>query len=149
MDKRTLALGEQCVGEVVERAPTTVAPVAFDPWPVVVIAPGTDGVTLATGTLEQVICPPKRMAIGMAGVDVEACVEMGEHRHDGQSPLVTRSTLEQIGRFSLLITLYLSANCDKLSDSILGHQLHCAYSGRRLPLIPVETCHPSSGGLEQ
>jgi hypothetical protein len=112
MDKRTLALGEQCVGEVVERAPTTVAPVAFDPWPVVVIAPGTDGVTLATGTLEQVICPPKRMAIGMAGVDVEACVEMGEHRHDGQSPLVTRSTLEQIGRFSLLITLYPSANCD-------------------------------------
>jgi hypothetical protein len=116
VDKRPLALGEQCVGEVVEGAPTAVAPVAFDPWPVVVIAPRTDVLTLATGTLEQAICPPKRMEIGVAGIDVEALVEMGEHRPDGESPLVTRSILEQIGRFSLFITLYRSTNSDKLSD---------------------------------
>jgi hypothetical protein len=37
--ERAFALGEQCVGEVVEGAPTAVAPVAFNPWPVVVIGP--------------------------------------------------------------------------------------------------------------
>jgi hypothetical protein len=55
------------------------------------------------------------MEVGVAGVDVEELVEMGEHRHDGESPLVTRSTLEQVGRFSFFITLYPSTNCDKLS----------------------------------
>jgi hypothetical protein len=61
------------------------------------------------------------MEIGMAGVDVEELVEMGEHRHDGESPLVTSATLEQIGRFSLCITLYPSTNCDKLSELYYCH----------------------------
>jgi hypothetical protein len=56
------------------------------------------------------------MEIGVAGVGVEELVEIGEHRHDGESPLVTRSTLERRGRFSLCITLYPSTNCEKLSD---------------------------------
>jgi hypothetical protein len=116
VDERPFALGEQCVGEVVEGAPTAVAPVAFDPWPIVVCAPRTDVLALAPGTLEWTIFPPKRMDIGVAGVGVEELVERGEHRHDGESPLVTRSPLERRGRFSLCITLYPSTNCDNLSD---------------------------------
>jgi hypothetical protein len=101
VDERSFALGEQCVGEVVEGAPTVVAPVTFDPWPVVIIAPETDILALAAGTLERAIFPPKRMDIGVAGIDVEELVEMGVHRHDRESPLVTKSTLERIRRFSL------------------------------------------------
>jgi hypothetical protein len=117
VDERSFALGEQCVGEVVEGASTAVAPVTFDPWPVVVIAPETDILALAPGTLERAIFPPKRMDIGVAGIDVEELVEMGVHRHDGESPLVTKSPLERIRRFSLFMTLYSSTNSDKLSDS--------------------------------
>jgi hypothetical protein len=56
--ERPLALGEQRVGEIVEGAPTAVAPGAFQPGPVVVMAPGTDGVALTTGTVERTIFPP-------------------------------------------------------------------------------------------
>jgi hypothetical protein len=103
--ERPFALGEQGVGEVVEGAPTAVAPVAFHPWPVVIMAPRTDGVALAPGTLERTIFPPERMDIGVAGINVEELVEMREDQHDRESPLVTRSTLERIVRFSLCITL--------------------------------------------
>jgi hypothetical protein len=113
--ERPFALGEQCVGAVAEGAPTAVAPVAFNPWTVVVIAPRTDGVALAPGTLERTIFPPERMDIGVAGVNVEELVEMGEHRHERESIMVTRSTLERIGSFSLYHA-YLSTNSDKLSD---------------------------------
>jgi hypothetical protein len=47
-----------------------------------VMAPGTDVVALATGTLERTIVPPECMDIGIAGGDVEELVEMGEHEHD-------------------------------------------------------------------
>jgi hypothetical protein len=79
--ERPLALGEQGVGEVVEGAPTAVAPVAFQPGPVVVIAPATDGVALTTGTVERAIFPPERMDIGVARVGVEELVSVGEKRH--------------------------------------------------------------------
>jgi hypothetical protein len=105
--QRPLALGQQRAGEVIEGAPTAVAPVAFNPWPVVIMAPRTDGVALAPGTLERTIFPPECMEIGVAGVNVEELVEMGEHRQDRESPRGTRSTLEQIGRFSLCIILTL------------------------------------------
>jgi hypothetical protein len=55
------------------------------------------------------------MDIGVAGIDVEELVEIGVHRHDGESPLVTKSTLERIRRFLLFMTLYSSTNSDKLS----------------------------------
>jgi hypothetical protein len=32
--------------------------------------------------VEWAICPPECMDIGMAGVDVEELMEMGEHEHD-------------------------------------------------------------------
>jgi hypothetical protein len=64
------------------------------------------------------------MDIGVAGIDVEELVEIGVHRHDGESPLVTKSTLERIRRFSLFMTLYSSTNSDKLSDIGLYWQLH-------------------------
>jgi hypothetical protein len=105
MRRRPLALGQQRVGEVIEGALTAVAPVAFQSGPVVVRAPRTDVFTLASGTVERAIFPPQHMEIGVAGVSVEELVEMGEHRHDGESPLVTGSTLERRGRFSLFSTL--------------------------------------------
>jgi hypothetical protein len=74
------------------------------------------------------------MDIGVAGLDVEELVEMGVHRHDGESPLVTKSTLERIRRFSLFMTLYSSTNSDKLSDYyLLGKitlKLHFAQTPR-------------------
>ena len=69
--------------EVVEGAPTAVAPVAFDPRPVVVITPKTDVLALATGTLERAILPSEGMDIGVARVNVEEVVKMGKHRHSG------------------------------------------------------------------
>jgi hypothetical protein len=50
VDERSFTLSEQGVGEIVEGAPTAVAPVTFDSWPVVVIAPETDLLALAPGT---------------------------------------------------------------------------------------------------
>jgi hypothetical protein len=82
MRERPLALGEQGVGEVIEGAPTAVAPITFQPRPVMVMAPGTDVVALATGTLERTIFPPECMDIGIAGGDVEELVQMGEREHD-------------------------------------------------------------------
>ena len=46
-----------------------------------VIPPRTDVVALAPGAVERAILPPQRMEIGVAGVDTEELVEMGEHRH--------------------------------------------------------------------
>ena len=69
------------MSEVVEGAPTAIAPVALDPCTVVVIALRADIVALATGTLKRAIFPSKRMDIGVAGVGIEKLVEMGEHRH--------------------------------------------------------------------
>ena len=74
MRKRPLALGEQHVGEVIEGAPTAVAPVAFQPWPMVVHAPGTDVVALATGTLEGTIFPPQGTEGGLARFSAEELV---------------------------------------------------------------------------
>jgi hypothetical protein len=81
MRERALALGQQRVGEVTEGAPTAVAPVAFQPGPVVAIPPRADVVALAPGAVERAILPPQRMEIGLAGVGTEELVEMGEHRH--------------------------------------------------------------------
>jgi hypothetical protein len=70
------------------------------------------------------------MDIGVAGIDVKELVEMGVYRHDGESPLVTKSTLERIRRFSLLMTLYSSTNPDKLSGG-------CFSIGGGLPSLGI------------
>jgi hypothetical protein len=79
--ERPLALVQQGVGEVIESALAAVAPVAFAPGAIVVIAPRIDVLALTPGTLERPIFPPECMDIGVAGVDVEELVEIGENWH--------------------------------------------------------------------
>jgi hypothetical protein len=67
---------EQGVGQIVEGALTAIAPIAFASRPVVVRAPGTDVLAVATGTLERAIFPPERMDICMARVGVEELVKV-------------------------------------------------------------------------
>lgn len=81
MGQRPFALMHQRVGEIVEGALTAVAPVAFAPWAVVVIAPGIDVVALTPRTLERTISPAQTMDIGVAGLDIEELVQMREDRH--------------------------------------------------------------------
>jgi hypothetical protein len=80
MRQRPLALGQQRVGEVVEGASTAVAPVAFQPWTVVVHAPGTDVTALAPGTVERTISPSEHMDVGLTLFGTEELVDRGEHR---------------------------------------------------------------------
>jgi hypothetical protein len=81
MWQRSFALGQQRVGEVVEGASTACAPLAFEPWPVMVGTPGTDVGALATGTLERPIFPPQGPEVGVAGVGTEELVYMRQRRH--------------------------------------------------------------------
>jgi hypothetical protein len=69
--QRPLTLGQQRVREVIEGAPTAVALVAFQPWPIMVIAPGTEVVAV---TLERAIFPPEHMEISLAGIGIEELV---------------------------------------------------------------------------
>jgi hypothetical protein len=77
--ERSPALGEERVSEVVESAPTPVAPVAFQSRSVVIAAPRIDIVAVTPGAVERAILPPECMDIHVAGIDVEELVEMGEH----------------------------------------------------------------------
>jgi hypothetical protein len=63
--ERPLALVQQGVREVIEGALAAVAPVAFAPGAVVVIAPGIDVLTLTPGTLKRPLFPPQGMDIGV------------------------------------------------------------------------------------
>ena len=58
--QRALTLMHQGVGEAVAGALAPAAPVAFAPWPAVVIAPRIDVLALATGTLQRVISTSTR-----------------------------------------------------------------------------------------
>jgi len=79
--QRPLALVQQGVGEVVKGALTAVAPVAFAPRAIVVIALRIDSVALAPGTLEWTIFPSQRMEVGLTLFDVEELVDVREHWH--------------------------------------------------------------------
>jgi len=57
--QRPCAPVQQGLGEVVEGTLAAIAPVAFTPGPVVVMAPRIDLVTVASGTLEGTIFPPQ------------------------------------------------------------------------------------------
>src|SRR3989454_679604 len=72
--QRPLALMEQGIGQIVEGALAAVAPVAFASGSVVVIAPGTNGLAVATGTLPWAIFPPQRMDVGLACIGTEKLV---------------------------------------------------------------------------
>src|SRR5215510_13617989 len=79
------------MGEVVERALAAVAPVAFAPGSVMVLAPRIDVLALAPGTLEWTIFPPECVNVRLALVGVEEFVDVREHRHGSASPVVVRS----------------------------------------------------------
>jgi hypothetical protein len=72
---------QQGIGEVVEGALAAMAPVAFASGTVLVRAPASNVVALASRTLERTVFPPERMDVGLALSSVEELVQMGEHRH--------------------------------------------------------------------
>jgi hypothetical protein len=78
--ERPPALGQQRVGEVIEGAPTAVAPVTFQPWPIVVRAPRTNVWALAPGTVERAIFPPQRLDVGLTLCGTEELVDIREGR---------------------------------------------------------------------
>ena len=78
--ERPLALGQQRVGEVIEGAPTAVAPITFQPWPIMVGAPGTNSWAVTPGTVERAIVPPQRMDVSLAWFGTEALVDIREGR---------------------------------------------------------------------
>ena len=81
MWQRPLALVQHGIGEVVEGALAAVAPVAFVPRSVVVIALRIDIMALAPGTLEGPLFPSQRVDVGVALIGVEELVEVREHWH--------------------------------------------------------------------
>jgi hypothetical protein len=72
--QRPLALMEHGIGQIVKGALAAVAPVAFASGSVVVIAPGTNGLAAATGTVQWAIFPPQRMDVGLACIGTEKLV---------------------------------------------------------------------------
>jgi hypothetical protein len=69
------------MGEVVEGTLAAMAPVASAPGAVLVGAPASDVVALASGTLQWTIFPPERMDVGLALFGVEEVMQMREDRH--------------------------------------------------------------------
>src|SRR5918997_1481914 len=79
--QRPLALVQQGIGEVVEGALAAMTPVAFASGAVVVRAPASNVVALASRTVARTIFPSERMDVGVALFGVEKLVQMREHRH--------------------------------------------------------------------
>ena len=77
---------QQGLSKVVEGALAASAPVAFTPGSVVVLAPGIDLVAVAPGTLEWAIFPPQGVDVRLTLLGAEELVDVGEHRHDEESP---------------------------------------------------------------
>jgi hypothetical protein len=114
--QRPRALVQQGRGEVVEGALAVLAPVAFTPGPIVVLAPRIDIVTVAPGTLEWAIFPPQCVDVGLTVFGAEELVDMREYRHEEESP----GSRELLGTdaeiLALVASFYPSTNRDKLSD---------------------------------
>jgi hypothetical protein len=81
MRQRPLAPMQQSIGEVVEGALATMAPVAFAPGAVLVGAPLANVVALAARTLQRTILPPERTEVRLALFNVKEVVQMREYRH--------------------------------------------------------------------
>jgi hypothetical protein len=111
-------LGKERIGEIIESAPTAVAPVAFAPWSVVVGAPGVDIVALATRTLERAVFPPQRTDVCLTLVGAEKLVEM-ESTGMAENLLWSRDLLWNGEGDSLSLPgFYAATNSDKLSDIV-------------------------------
>ena len=74
------------MGQIIEGPLAAVAPVALAPGAVVVRAPGIDIATLAPGTLQRAIFPPQCVEVGLTLFCAEKLVDMGEKRHEKESP---------------------------------------------------------------
>jgi hypothetical protein len=74
MRQRPLAAMQQRIGEVVEGALAPMAPVAFAPRAVLVCAPLSNVVALASRTLQRTILPPEPMDVRLALLSVEELV---------------------------------------------------------------------------
>jgi hypothetical protein len=76
-----LALVQQGMGEAVEGALAAMAPVAFTPGAVLVRAPVSNVVALASRALQRTIFPPQCIDVRLARFGIEELVQMREHRH--------------------------------------------------------------------
>ena len=74
--QRPPTLVEQGSGEVVEGALAAMAPAAFASGTVLVRAPASNVVTLASRTLQWTVFPPQRMDVGLTLADVEELVDV-------------------------------------------------------------------------
>jgi len=79
--ERPFALMQQGIGEIIEGALATVAPVAFAAGAIMVRPPRIDVLALAAGTLEGLLFPSQRVDVGMTLIGVEELVEVREHWH--------------------------------------------------------------------
>ncbi len=68
-------------GEVVEGALATMAPGAFASRSILVCAPLSNLVALASRALQRTILPPERTDVRLALFRVEEVVQMREYRH--------------------------------------------------------------------
>jgi hypothetical protein len=72
---------QQGIGEIIEGALATVAPVAFAAGAIMVRPPRIDVLARAPGTLERTLFPSQCMDVGLTLFDVEELVDVREHRH--------------------------------------------------------------------
>jgi hypothetical protein len=72
---------QQGLGEVIEGALATMAPVAFAPGAVLVSAPLSNVVALASRALQRTIVPPEYTDVRLALFSVEELVQIREYWH--------------------------------------------------------------------
>ena len=113
--QRSRALVQQGRGEVVEGALAAMAPVALTPGPIVVLAPRTDIGTVAPGTLAWAIFPPQCVDVGLTVFGAEELVDMGEHRHEEESPELRELLGTDVEILASVSSFYPSTSRDKLS----------------------------------
>jgi hypothetical protein len=88
---------KQRTGEVVEGALAAVTPGAFASRSILVRAPASEVVALASRTWQWTVLPPERMDVGLALFSGEEVVQMREYRHGCESPGVVKRVLQRTG----------------------------------------------------
>ena len=104
------------MGQIIEGPLAAVAPVALAPRAVVVRAPRIDVVALAPRTLKGAFFPPERVDVGLTVFGAEELVDMGEHRHEEESPELRELLGTDTEILASVSSFYPSTNRDKLSD---------------------------------
>jgi hypothetical protein len=93
------------------------AAVAFETRPIVVRAPGAEGVAVTAGTVERTLLPPERMDVRLTLLGVKELVYIRENRHGCTSPVVRNPGTER-ERLISSARFPLATNSDKLSEEI-------------------------------